>query len=144
MTPYNQCHFSLQQDQLVKVTEGMILRDDKYIVPEALQKPVIKLYHDYAHVSAPKKQQLIQKNFWWPQMASDIQRWCDTCIVCATINQGKPGRTKLCRPEPPKGPWELLQLDFIGPLPSAKGGYRYCLVIIDKFSNLTVQTQWHE
>ncbi len=105
-----------------------------YIVPEALQKPVIKLYHDYAHVSAPKTQQLIQKNFWWPQMASDIQRWCDTCIVCATINQGKPGRTKLCRPEPPKGPWELLQLDFIGPLPSAKGGYRYCLVIIDKFS----------
>ncbi len=124
----------LQQDQLVKVTEGMILRDDKYIVPEALQKPVIKLYHDYAHVSAPKTQQLIQKNFWWPQMASDIQRCCDTCIVCATINQGKPGRTKLCRPEPPKGPWELLQLDFIGPLPSAKGGYRYCLVIIDKFS----------
>ncbi len=124
----------LQQDQLVKVTEGMILRDDKYIVPEALQKPVIKLYHDYAHVSAPKTQQLIQKNFWWPQIASDIQRWCDTCIVCATINQGKPGRTKLCRPEPPKGPWELLQLDFIGPLPSAKGGYRYCLVIIDKFS----------
>ncbi len=124
----------LQQDQLVKVTEGMILRDDKYIVPEALQKPVIKLYHDYAHVSAPKTQQLIQKNFWWPQMASDIQRWCDTCIVCATINQGKPGRTKLCRPEPPKGPWELLQLDFIGPLPSAKRRYRYCLVIIDKFS----------
>ncbi len=124
----------LQQDQLVKVTEGMILRDDKYIVPEALQKPVIKLYHDYAHVSAPKTQQLIQKNFWWPQMASDIQRWCDTCIVCATINQGKPDRTKLCRPEPPKGPWELLQLDFIGPLPSAKGRYRYCLVIIDKFS----------
>ncbi len=37
----------------------------------ALQKPVIKLYHDYAHVSAPKTQQLIQKNFWWPQMASD-------------------------------------------------------------------------
>ncbi len=25
-------------------------------------------------------------------------------------------------------------MDFIGPLPSAKGGYRYCLVIIDKFS----------
>lgn len=124
----------LQQDQLVKVTEGMILRDDKYIVPEALQKPVIKLYHDYAYVSAPKTQQLIQKYFWWPEMASDIQRWCDTCIVCATINQGKPGRTKLCRPEPPKGPWESLQLDFIGPLPSAKGEYCYCLVIIDKFS----------
>lgn len=124
----------LQQDQLVKVTEGIILRNGKYVVPDALQKPVTKLYHDYAHVSAPKTQQLIQNYFWWPEMSSDIQRWCDTCIVCATINQGRPGRTKLCRPEPPKGPWEFLQLDFIGPLPSAKGGYRYCLVIIDKFS----------
>ncbi len=37
MTPYNQCHFSLQQVQLVKVTEGMILRDDKYI-PFAIYK----------------------------------------------------------------------------------------------------------
>ncbi len=120
--------------QLVKVTEGMILRDDKYIVPEALQKPVIKLYHDYAHVSAPKTQQLIQKNFWWPQWHQTFKDGGDTCIVCATINQDKPGRTKLCRPEPPKGPWELLQSDFIGPLPSAKGGYRYCPVIIDKFS----------
>ncbi len=98
--------------------------------PETSDKVVPRLCHTYQlqkHNSDPK-------NSWWPQMASDIQRWCDTCIVCATINQGKPGRTKLCRPEPPKGPWELLQLDFIGPLPSAKEGYRYCLVIIDKFS----------
>ncbi|XP_051965512.1 ras-related protein Rab-30 [Xyrauchen texanus] len=33
----------LQQDQLVKVTEGMIY-DDKYIVPEALQKPLLLLF----------------------------------------------------------------------------------------------------
>ena len=38
------------------------------------------------------------------------------------------------KPDPPKGPWEFLQVDFIGPLPSARGGYRYCLVIIDTFS----------
>lgn len=93
----------------------LILKDRIYIVPEALQKPVIKLYHGYAHVS----QQLIQQNFWWWGMASDIERWCDTWIVCATINHGRPGQTKLCRPDPPKGPWELLQLDFIGPLLSA-------------------------
>ncbi len=41
----------LQQDKLVKVTEGIILRDGKYVVPDALQKPVIKLYHDYARLS---------------------------------------------------------------------------------------------
>ncbi len=59
MTPYNQCHFSLQQVQLVKVTEGMILRDDKYIVAEALQKPVIKLYHDYAHTNGIRHSKMV-------------------------------------------------------------------------------------
>lgn len=67
-------------------------------------------------------------------MAEDVDSWCASCLVCAAHNQGKPGRTKLCRPDAPKGPWEALQMDFIGPLPSAKGGYRYCLVVIDKFS----------
>lgn len=66
-------------------------------------------------------------------MAEDVGSWCASCLVCAAHNQGKPGRTKLCRPNAPKDPWEALQMDFIGPLPSAKGGYRYCLVI-DKFS----------
>lgn len=124
----------LKHDQMVNVIEGIVLRDGKFVVPEALQKPIIKLYHDYAHVSATKTAQLIQTQFWWQGMMADIERWCNTCMVCATINQGKPGRTNLRRPEPPKGPWESLQLDFIGPLPSTKGGYRYCLVIIDKFS----------
>lgn len=124
----------LKQDELITVTEGIVLREGKYVVPEALKNPIIKLYHEYSHVSAPKTLQLIQRQFWWQGMTADIERWCNTCIVCATVNQGKPGRTNFRRPEPPKGPWESLQLDFIGPLPSAKGGYRYCLVIIDKFS----------
>ncbi len=82
----------------------------------------------------PKTQQLFQKTSGGHKWHQTLQRWCDTCNRMCLHYQGKPGRTKLCRPEPPKGPWELLQLDFIDPLPSAKGGYRYCLVIIDKFS----------
>lgn len=124
----------LKQDPLVTVTEGLIFREGKYIVPGAIQKPIIKLYHEYAHVSADKTRELVKRYYWWPHMAADINNWCKACLVCAVVNQGKPGRTKLCRPEPPKGPWESLQIDFIGPLPSVRGGYRYCLVIIDKFS----------
>lgn len=124
----------LKHDQMVNIIEGIVIQDGKFVVPEALQKPIIKLYYEYVHVSATKTAQLIQKQFWWQGMTDDIERWCNTCLVCATINQGKPGRTNLRRPEPPKGPCESLQLDFIGLLPRAKGGHRYCLVTIDKFS----------
>lgn len=125
---------SLKQDTLIEIKHGIILREDKYVVPESLQKPVIKLYHKYAHVSANKTLQLIKRQFWWPGMATDVKVWCITCLMCAAHNQGRTGRTKLCRPHPPKGPWEALQMDFIGPLPTAKGGYCYCFIIIDKFS----------
>lgn len=124
----------LTQDKLIEIKDGTILRENKYVVHASLHKPVIKLYHDYAHVSADKTLQLIKQQFWWPAMAEDVDSWCASCLVCAAHNQGKPGRTKLCRPNAPKGPWEALQMDFIGPFPSAKGGYRYCLVVIDKFS----------
>lgn len=90
-------------------------------VPASLHKPVIKLYHEYAHVSADKTLQLIKRQFWWPAMAEDVDSWRASCLVCAAHNQGKPGRTKLCRPNAPKGPWEALEMDFLGPLPSAKG-----------------------
>ena len=124
----------LKADPLVVITEGIVLREGKYVVPDALRRPVIRLYHEYAHVSSERTLQLVKRYFWWPQMVSDVERWCGACIVCAAVNQGRPGRANLRRPDPPKGPWEFLQVDFIGPLPSARGGYRYCLVIIDKFS----------
>ncbi len=36
-----------------------------------------------------------------------------------------------------EGPWTNLQIDYIGPLPAAKGGYRYILVVVDTFSKWT-------
>ena len=124
----------LQHNALITVVDGLVLRDGKYVVPSALHKPIIKLYHEYAHVSSDKTSEIIRRLYWWPGIAADTDSWCKTCLVCASVNQGRPGRTKLLRPRAPKGPWEALQLDFIGPLPVARGGYRYCLVIIDKFS----------
>lgn len=44
----------LKQDEMIEIKDGIILRQDKYVVPEALQKPMIKLYHENAHVSADK------------------------------------------------------------------------------------------
>ena len=55
----------LKQDPLVTIAEGIVLREGKYVVPDALRRPVLKLYHEYAHVSAEKTLQLIKHHFWW-------------------------------------------------------------------------------
>uniref|UniRef100_UPI00398F79C3 cobalamin binding intrinsic factor-like n=1 Tax=Pristiophorus japonicus TaxID=55135 RepID=UPI00398F79C3 len=33
-----------------------------------------------------------------------------------------------------EGPWQSIQIDYIGPLPAVQGGYKYCLVLVDVFS----------
>lgn len=80
----------LRQDPLVMIAEGIVLRNGNYVVPDALRRPVLKLYHEYAHVSAEKTLQLIKRHFWWPHMRADVEQWCGSCIVCASVNQGRP------------------------------------------------------
>lgn len=56
-------------------------------------------------------------------------------------NESIKGKKKKGRLRPTclaEGPWSNLQIDYVGPLPAAKGGYRYILVIIDTF------TKWIE
>lgn len=67
-------------------------------------------------------------------MTKDIHQYCQTCIVGAQVNAGKSGKGRLSRPAPPTDPWERIQIDFMGPLPMAKGGNQYLLVIIDQLS----------
>ena len=68
-------------------------------------------------------------------MLTDIEQWCSSCIVCVPVNQGRPGPTNSRRPDPPREPWESLQLRFnLFRSPVRGGRYRYCLVIIDTFS----------
>ncbi|KAG7523854.1 NYNRIN-like [Solea senegalensis] len=96
-----------------------------HISPGAFHKAVSDILSPHANtgeVVSYVDDILIKQQFWWPAMTEDVDSWCASGLVCAAYNQGKPGHTKLCRPNPPKGLREALQMDFIGPLPSAKGG----------------------
>ena len=51
----------LKADPLVVITEGIVLREGKYVVPDALRRPVIRLYHEYVHVSSERTLQLVKR-----------------------------------------------------------------------------------
>ncbi|KAK3515199.1 hypothetical protein QTP70_010600 [Hemibagrus guttatus] len=75
---------------------------------------------------------LLRQHFWWPGMASDIQRYIQGCRECAISKN--PRQLPLLLPLPiPNRPWSHLGVDFMTDLP-ASGGYTCILVIIDRFS----------
>ena len=68
-------------------------------------------------------------------MGADIELFCSLCALCQTTKDSTQKPVRLLHSLPiPDRPWQLVRLDFMGPLPKSKG-YDYLLVIIDRFTS---------
>ena len=97
---------------------------------------LIEIIIDHAHqtighYSQWKTSNYIQRSYWWPQMATDIEALCRLCRKCQTNKTDtlKPQGFLHSLPIPDK-PWQSVGMDFMGPLPQSQGN-DYLLVIID-------------
>lgn len=69
----------------------------------------------------------IGKNYYWPGMCRDISKFVSRCKVCLEYKtpQRKPaGYMHTLHPE---NPWEVVCIDFIGPLPRSMKKCKYLL-----------------
>lgn len=83
---------------------------------------------------------LTTTNRWvyWPDMSSDINRWCRQCDICARAKAGPgSGRSSLCR-SITGAPLDRVGIDIVGPLPFTNDGNEYIIVLCDYF------TKWVE
>ena len=76
----------------------------------------------------------LRDNIWWRDMVTDLKAYCKTCSTC---KMSKPNNQKpygLLNPlAVPTYPWELVGIDFVGPLPESHnrdGQYDSITVVI--------------
>ena len=108
---------------------------------EKLRKMLIKEAHvTLAHLSALKTLELLRNSVWWPSMANDVKDYCASCQKCA---MSKPANQKpygmLNPPKIPSQPWEVIGIDFVGPLPESRNRdatYDSVTVVIDLLTHL--------
>ena len=80
----------------------------------------------------------LQKRYYWPGMASEVQLWITECEICSRC------RTPVLPKKAPMKsievgqPMELWAMDILGPLPMTARGNQYILVMSDHF------TKWVE
>ena len=75
------------KDKKWKESDGLIFYDNRIYVPinHKLREWIIRDHHDNplaGHPGRYKAQELIQQNYWWPQMQKMIHRYVDGCIKC--------------------------------------------------------------
>ena len=77
----------------------------------------------------------IHKFYWWSTLSRDVAKFCATCGMCQAVKPITQKPMGLLHPLPiPSRPWELIGMDFIGPLPPLPEGYNFIWVIIDRLT----------
>jgi hypothetical protein len=114
------------------------------VPPGHFRSDIMKIYHDTpangAHFGRDKTIQKIRTRYYWDNMISDISNYVQSCLRC---NQNNPIRRKppghLKSIKPPEGVWQLLAMDFHGPItPTSRHGNKYIISLTDILSKFVI------
>lgn len=89
------------------------------------------------HLGIKKTYCRLKQDYYWPGMLNDVVKYVVNCENCQQhkVPQVPIAVTFLARYT--GKPWDTVSMDIVGPLPRSKGGFRYLLVFVDKFTKWT-------
>ena len=124
-------------------------RDDRLrlqlVIPDSLAEIVISAKHDRfqgtGHAGFIKSILSIKRKYHIHDLANKLQDYLNKCGLCLKLRESKkptfgvplrPAAGKSCT-----GPFQKIQLDFAGPIPSNKYDTKFILVVTCEFSSFT-------
>jgi hypothetical protein len=115
-------------------SDGHLYFKGTLVVPQSVQEKVLSTFHE-GHFDRFRMLFLMRKRYWWYRQPSAAQRFVQRCQICA---QSKAGGAIRCSQGtlPSPGPYELVFVDIVGPLPRFDG-YQYLLTMEDAFTRFT-------
>ena len=114
-----------------KSTGVLWVPDDRTLKTQLMER-----YHDAAgHFGQKRTVKKLCDLFYWNGIRDDVEDYCRSCEQCAAHKSSNQLPAGLLRPLPiPDEPWQVIGIDFVGPLPVSKDGHDYILTVVDKFS----------
>lgn len=122
--------------------EGDLYRFDrprKRLIPCVREEDVRNILRDAhdetGHYASSQVAKKLQYRAWWPGRGPDIRTYIDGCIRCA--RWGPAVRSHELQPTLTYKPFDMIGMDFIGPVPISTNGYTYIFHVVDYFSRFT-------
>ena len=106
------------------------------VVPSSMVDAVLSSVHSLAHPASRTTLREVSRRFVWAGMKKSVRNYCRSCLPCQRSKVVRHIKTPLQSYPPPTSRFSSLNLDLVGPLPSAEG-YSYLLTVIDRFSRWT-------
>ena len=118
--------------QHLTISDGLLLRNGKILVPEAMRNSVLTIMHNQAHPEIKRTTFIVKENFTWDGLSVFVRQFCKKCEICHK-NKHKTGSREPITPITiASSPRKVVAYD-VATLPWGNG-YRYFLQITDMFS----------
>lgn len=128
--------YVLESGLLYKKVEVNKIVRKLWVVPNSMRKGIVVRFHDLSgHFSVDRTFGKIMESYYFPRMRRYVRlhiRCCLECILTKVPRGKQPGTLHPIMPG--KRPFEILNLDHLGPFVKSTKGNQYILVMID---NLT-------
>lgn len=124
--------YLVESGVLYKEQEGRKL----LVLPKIMQMETVgKVHVENGHFAVRKVQELIEREFWFPEMKKKIEKYIANCIPCIMAERKKGKKECLLKPiEKGDRPLETYHIDHLGPLLTTKKNYKYLLAVVDGFT----------
>lgn len=111
------------------------------VIPSNDRPAILFKCHDAplsAHGGIFKTTDRVKRQYYWPKMEGDIRKYVSSCEVCkASKPTNQTQRSPMGKQRSANRPFEVISIDYVGPLPRSRAGFSYLFVVLDSFSKFT-------
>jgi len=119
--------------------EGFLLFNNLIYVPLNLRTRILESHHDSitaGHFGVRKTLDLINRNFWWPNLRNDVKKFIKSCETCCKAKVPRHKPYGLLSPlSTPNRPWSDISMDFIVELPKSKD-MTTVMTVVDRLTKM--------
>ena len=105
--------------ELTKMSNGVILKGERIILPEKLQETAINLAHRGSHPGISGLERRLRYHFFFHDLQKKVQEQMKDCEPCNIFSDKKTSDPIIPHKVPSKC-WETVAVDLFGPMPSSK------------------------
>ncbi|GFW62681.1 hypothetical protein TNCV_2624441 [Trichonephila clavipes] len=103
-----------------------------------MQVDVIKKVHSFGHFAATKTEELVKRDYYFPNIRKCIENVIKNCVECILVMKKRGKGEGFLNPFPKEDlPMSTYHVDFIGPLPTTNKNYNHIFTVIDTFTKFT-------
>ena len=89
------------------------------------------------HLGKAKLLKQVRRQFYWKDMAKDVAKFCEECIICQEHKQSTQAPIGNLQPlDAPSHAFEQVTMDFVTHLPQTARGFDVVFTVVDRFSKL--------